>query len=190
MVKIDAKATKPAIVAFPNEIIVQVVWKKTVWVCSRSQKENQFSNVLGSKWQKCCSIAFKYAFGEASTSSWFFLCCYPQGLAVDVRVGLEWRKRSKLTTKPLELLCKNYDLVKPICSFSFPWKLFPAGMKNKNSERSNWNKPDDKDDKDQLALSQHYSVFHDTIHKPPIHEDYTVALLENPQFSLSGHLWR
>jgi len=49
MVKIDAKATKPAIVAFPNEIIVQVVWKKTVWVCSRSQKENQLSNVLGSK---------------------------------------------------------------------------------------------------------------------------------------------
>jgi len=58
---------------------------------------------------------------------------------------------------------------------------------NKLSKRwsvlcSNWNKQDCKthSDKDQMALSQHYSENHGTINKPPLHEAYTVTFVELP----------
>ena len=35
-------------------------------------------------------------------------------------------------------------------------------------------------DKDQMALSRHYSENHGTINKPPLHEAYTVIFVEQP----------
>jgi len=49
--------------------------------------------------------------------------------------------------------------------------------------RGTWNKPD-KDDSDQMASSQHCSVFHGILNKPPIQNSYTIT------FWLSGYLWR
>jgi len=49
-------------------------------------------------------------------------------------------------------------------------------------DRSNCNKQDCKtdSDKDQMALSRHYSENHGTINKPPLHEAYTVTFVEQP----------
>jgi len=57
--------------------------------------------------------------------------------------------------------------------------------KSWSSYRSNWNRTDcnyDKNDKDEVALSQHYSVFHGVVNKPPIHEAYIVVFVEQPTF--------
>ena len=35
-------------------------------------------------------------------------------------------------------------------------------------------------DKDQMALSRHYSENHATTNKPPLHEAYTVTFVEQP----------
>jgi len=35
-------------------------------------------------------------------------------------------------------------------------------------------------DKDQMALSWHYSKNHSTINKPPLHEAYTATFVEQP----------
>jgi len=45
-----------------------------------------------------------------------------------------------------------------------------------------WNKQYCKtdSDKDQMALSRHYSEYHGTINKPPLHEAYTVTFVEQP----------
>ena len=45
-----------------------------------------------------------------------------------------------------------------------------------------WNKQDCKtdSDKDQMALSRHYSENHGTINKPPLHEAYTITFVEQP----------
>jgi len=54
-----------------------------------------------------------------------------------------------------------------------------------SSHRCNWNRPDceiDKNDKDKVALSRHYSVFHGNLNKPAIHEAYTVTYVEQPSF--------
>jgi len=52
-----------------------------------------------------------------------------------------------------------------------------------SSHRSNWNKPDNEDDKDQMA-SRHCSVFDDIVNKPPIHELALLLLQNNPVFTL------
>ena len=50
-----------------------------------------------------------------------------------------------------------------------------------SAHRSNWNKQDCKpdSDKDQMALSRHYSEIHGTTNKPPLHRVYTVTLSNN-----------
>jgi len=51
-----------------------------------------------------------------------------------------------------------------------------------SAHRSNWDKQDYKTDrdKDQMALSRHYSENHGNINKPPLHEAYTVTFVEQP----------
>jgi len=51
-----------------------------------------------------------------------------------------------------------------------------------SAHRSNWNKQDCKtdSDKDQMALSRHYSENHGTINKPPLYEAYIVTFVEQP----------
>ena len=51
-----------------------------------------------------------------------------------------------------------------------------------STHRSNWNKQDCKSDsdKDQMALSRHYSENHGTINKPPLHKAYTVTFVGQP----------
>ena len=53
-----------------------------------------------------------------------------------------------------------------------------------SAHRNNWNKQDctTDSDKDQMALSRHYSENHGTINKPPLHEAYTVTFVEQPSF--------
>jgi len=41
---------------------------------------------------------------------------------------------------------------------------------------------DCKDDNDQIALSRHSSKSHGIVSKPPLHEAYTVACVEQPSF--------
>jgi len=51
-----------------------------------------------------------------------------------------------------------------------------------SAHRSNWNKQDCKtdSDKDQMALSRHYSEKHGTTNKPSLHEAYAVTFVEQP----------
>ena len=51
-----------------------------------------------------------------------------------------------------------------------------------SAHRSNWNKQDCKtdSDKDQMALSRHYSENHGTINKPLLHEACTVTFVDQP----------
>jgi len=51
-----------------------------------------------------------------------------------------------------------------------------------SAHHSNWNKQDCKtdSDKDQMALSWHYSENHSTLNKPPLHEAHTVTFVEQP----------
>jgi len=48
--------------------------------------------------------------------------------------------------------------------------------------RSNWNKAEYKNDKDEMALSRHYSLFRGIVNKPPIHEGFTVTFAVQPSF--------
>ena len=68
-----------------------------------------------------------------------------------------------------------------------------------SAHRSNWNKQDCKtdSDKDQMALSRHYSENHGTINKPPLHyKQATTArsihryFCRTTKLSLSGYLWK
>jgi len=41
-------------------------------------------------------------------------------------------------------------------------------------------------DKDQMALSQHYSKGHDSMNKPPLHEALTITFVEQPSSHSQG----
>jgi len=47
---------------------------------------------------------------------------------------------------------------------------------------SNWNKPDTRDDNDQMVVSRHSSVCYDIINRPPMYETFTVTFIEQPSF--------
>jgi len=100
---------------------------------------------------------------------------------------------SKTKTFPLNqnLTCANYGIDAATCVICH--KQYVGQTKNKfskrwsshGSHRSNWNRPNceiDKNDKDKVALSWHYSVFHGNVNKPSIHEAYTVTFVEQPNF--------
>jgi len=57
-----------------------------------------------------------------------------------------------------------------------------------SSHRSNWNRPNceiDENNKDKVALLQHFSEFLGDVNQPPIHEAYTLTFVEEPiSFSL------
>ena len=63
-------------------------------------------------------------------------------------------------------------------------KLATNFPKDGQRNRRNWNKQDCKtdSDKDQMALSRHYSENHGTINKPPLHEAYSVTFVEQPSY--------
>jgi len=42
--------------------------------------------------------------------------------------------------------------------------------------------PQFKSDKNEVTLSQHYSVFHGVVNKPSTHVAYTVTFVEQPTF--------
>jgi len=48
--------------------------------------------------------------------------------------------------------------------------------------RPTWNKSDERDDTDQTALLQHYTVFNGIINKPPIYDPYKVTFVEQSNF--------
>jgi len=43
---------------------------------------------------------------------------------------------------------------------------------------THWNKPENKDESDQIALSRHYTVFHGIIKKTLIYDACTVTFVE------------
>jgi len=69
-----------------------------------------------------------------------------------------------------------------ICHEQYVGQTSNKFSKRWTAHRSNWNKQDCKtdSDKDQMALSRHYSENHGTINKPPLHEAYTVTFVEQP----------
>jgi len=69
-----------------------------------------------------------------------------------------------------------------ICHEQYVGQTSNKFSKRWSAHRSNWNKQDCKtdSDKDQMALSRHYSENHGIINKPPLHEAYTVTFVEQP----------
>ena len=69
-----------------------------------------------------------------------------------------------------------------ICHEQYVGQTSNKFSKRWSAHRSNQNKQDCKtdSDKDQIALSRHYSENHGTINKPPLHEAYAVAFVEQP----------
>jgi len=46
------------------------------------------------------------------------------------------------------------------------------------------NKPEIRDDSDNMVLLWYFSVFHDIINKPSLYEAFTVTFIEQPSFTL------
>ena len=69
-----------------------------------------------------------------------------------------------------------------ICHEQYVGQTSNKFSKRWSAHRSNWNKQYCKtdSDKDQMALSRHYSENQGTINKPPLHEAYTVTFVEQP----------
>ena len=69
-----------------------------------------------------------------------------------------------------------------ICHEQYVSQTSNKFSKRWSAHRSKWNKQYCKTDrdKDQMALSRHYSENHGTINKPPLHETYTVTFVEQP----------
>jgi len=85
------------------------------------------------------------------------------------------------------LTCTDFGIYVATCVMCH--EQYVGETSNKFSKRwpahgSNWNKQDCKSDKDQMALSRHYSEKHGTINKPPLHEAYTVLLSNNQVVTL------
>jgi len=81
------------------------------------------------------------------------------------------------------LTCADFGIYVATCVICH--EQYVGQTSNKFSKRwsahgSNWNKQDCKtdSDKDQMALSRHYSENHDTVNKPPLHEAHTVTFVE------------
>ena len=70
------------------------------------------------------------------------------------------------------VICHKQYVVQTTDKFSKRW----------SSYCSNWNRPNCKNDKDEVALLRHHSVFPGNVHKPPIHEACTVTFVEQPNF--------
>ena len=77
------------------------------------------------------------------------------------------------------LTCADFGIYVTTCVICQTSNKF---SKRWSAHRTNWNKQDCKtdNDKDQMALSRHYSENHGTINKPPLHEAYTVTFVEQP----------
>lgn len=100
---------------------------------------------------------------------------------------------SKTKTLPLSqnLTCANYGICLATCVLCHEQCVGQTTnifSKRGSSHRSNWNRPhckNGKNDKDEVALSWHYSVFHGIVNKPPAREAHTLLfLLNNMIFTL------
>ena len=99
----------------------------------------------------------------------------------------------KNKTFPLKqkLPCANHGIYVASCVICH--EQYVEQTKNKfstrwSSHRSNWNRPNceiDENNKDKVALLQHFSEFLGDVNQPPIHEAYTLTFVEEPiSFSL------
>ena len=94
---------------------------------------------------------------------------------------------TKTKTFPLNqsLTCSDFGICVATCVIGheqYVGQTCNKFSKRWSAHRSNWNKQNCKidRDKDQMALSRHYWKSHSTINKPPLHEAYTVNLVEQP----------
>jgi len=81
-----------------------------------------------------------------------------------------------------------------ICHEQYVGQTSNKFSKRWSAHNNNWNKQHCKtdSDKDQMALSRHYSENHGTINKPPLHEAYTVTFVEQPSchsLDISENKW-
>jgi len=102
---------------------------------------------------------------------------------------------TKIKTFPLNqnFICADFGIYVAICVICLEQHVGQTSNKFStrwSAHRSSWNIKDWKtdSDKDQMALSRHYSKSHGTINKQPLHEAYTVTFVEQSSFSLSGCL--
>ena len=115
------------------------------------------------------------------------------------------RKQTKGGSRPCEqcALCgcygeNNKSMVPNVSQLLTKTKTFKLNQsltcaefsKRWSAHCSNWNKQDCKtdSDKDQMALSRHYSENHGTINKPPLREAYIVTFVEQPSCHSFGYL--
>ena len=77
-----------------------------------------------------------------------------------------------------------------ICHEQYVGQTSNKFSKRWSAHRSNWNKQDCKTDseKDQMALSRHYSENHGTINKPPLKRSIHRYFCRITKLSLSGYL--
>jgi len=82
------------------------------------------------------------------------------------------------------LTCAKYGVYVAICVICH--EQYGGQTKNKFSKRwsshsNSWNRLNcdiDENNKDEVALSRHFSEFHGNVNKPPIHEAYSVTFVE------------
>ena len=114
------------------------------------------------------------------------LCgCYGKNIKSMVPTVSQLLTKTKTFKLNQSLTCADFGIYVAICVICH--EQYIGQTSNKFSQRwsahrSNWNKQDCKtdSDKDQMALSRHYSENHGTINKPPLHEAYTVTFVEQP----------
>jgi len=76
----------------------------------------------------------------------------------------------------------NYVTICVMCHEQYVGQTMNKFSKRWSSHRSSWNRPNCIIDKDEVALSRHYSVFHGIVNKPSIHEAYIFSFLK-PNFN-------
>ena len=123
------------------------------------------------------------------------LCgCYGKNNKSMVQNASELLTKTKTFKLNQSLTCADFGIYVAtcvICREQYVGQTSNKFSKRWSAHRSNWNKQDCKtdSDKDQMALSRHYSENHNTINKPPLHEACIVPFVEQPSCH-SGYLWK
>jgi len=70
-----------------------------------------------------------------------------------------------------------------ICNQQYDGQTVNKVTKTWSSHRDIWNKPDNRDDTDQMALSRNNTMFHGILNRPPFYNSYNVIFIEQRSFN-------